>query len=104
MAASITVNQQTDLGGGLKILVGTIDLDTTYVTGGLSLDLSTYFPGDTVLMFTADNTLGVGGFKVGHDYGTATSGKITCYSGKSQAASGTSLGGYSSVKVSILGK
>ncbi len=63
-----------DMGGqGLKMIVGTIDFDASYPTGGESLDLSTDIPGLLAVFIETK-----GGYVFEYDY---TNKKVIAYNG-----------------------
>lgn len=78
MAAAFTHVATRDLGNGMKLVQGTLAMDSSYPTNGETVDLSSYFPGGSILFFMAD-TVSSKGFLLGHDYGTATAGKVKAY-------------------------
>ena len=78
MAAVYTNTQTRDLGNGLKLIRGTLAMDSSYPTDGETVDFSSYFPGGTILFFSCD-PVSAGGYVLGHNYGTAAAGKVLAY-------------------------
>jgi len=112
MAASFTKSRERDLGGGMKLVYGTLAMDSSYPTNGEALDLSTYFPGGTIHLFLADLESSQG-YILAHDGGTASGGKIKAYYADYDAAADgalievantTDLSGITAAKVMILGE
>lgn len=102
MAITATVNTQHDLGGGCKLITGTLAFDSSFVgAAGEPLDLSSYFPGGTVRGFHATPQSGL---KFAHSRGTPTSGTIMVYSGTAYVASATDLSAFSAVPFIALGE
>jgi len=78
MAAVFTKTNERDLGGGMKLVLGTLAMDSSYPTNGEDLDLSAYFPGGTILFFSSEVTSSAGHI-LAHDGGSASAGKIEAY-------------------------
>lgn len=78
MAAVFTKTNETDLGGGVKKIWGTLAMDSSYPTGGEAVDLSSYFPGASILCSGFD-LVSSGLYLLAHDGGTPTAGKIEAY-------------------------
>jgi hypothetical protein len=111
MAAVFTKTNERDLGGGVKLLLGTLAMDSSYPTNGETVDLSSYFPGGSILFFAAEPTSS-GAYVLAHDGGTATAGKIEAYycdydavadGALIEVANTTDLSGITAAKCLILG-
>lgn len=111
MAAVFTKTYERDLGNGVKLVTGTLAFDSSYPTGGEAVDLSSYFPGGTIIQVMAD-PCSSGGYVVGHDYGTPAAGKFMAYwcdydagadGALVQVTATTDLSALTAVHVTILG-
>lgn len=111
MAAVFTHVASGSLIGGFKMVIGTIAMDSSYPTGGETLDLSEYFPGDSIYSLSSELSSGAG-YILGHDGGTATAGKIEAWWADYDAgadgalievANTTDLSALTAVKVVIIG-
>ena len=78
MAAVFTKTYERDIGNGLKVVAGTLAMDSSYPTNGEAVDLSSYLPGGTIVHVAVDPA-SAGGYVIGHDYGTPTAGKFKAY-------------------------
>lgn len=76
MAATLSNVVTTPLGGGYRMVAGYATLSNVYLTGGETMDLSTYLltSGYPVVQLTGDD-----GYHVEHNRGTAAAGKILAY-------------------------
>jgi len=79
MAAVFTVKAQMSLLGGAKMVVGTLAMDSSYPSDGEALDLSSYFPGGSVLFSYGFNPGAAAGYTFVHNGGTAAAGKILAF-------------------------
>jgi hypothetical protein len=78
MAAVFTETSRIDLGSGNLLITGTLAMDSSYPTNGEALDLSGYFPGGSLWLFSAD-LVSSAGYLLAHDGGTPADGKIEVY-------------------------
>ncbi|MEE9366915.1 MAG: hypothetical protein V3W44_09535 [Dehalococcoidales bacterium] len=86
MAATVAnVKVLWSVGGGLAIS-GRATLSATYLTGGETLDLSSYFQGSPLVIPTGDD-----GYVIEHDRGNAAAGKLLARFANGGAAAGAAL-------------
>ena len=81
MAVTISVSSACELGNGERLIRGTITFDSSYPTGGETVDLSTYLSGSPTVILN-----GSGGYVAQHDQGTAAAGKVLLYEAGADAA------------------
>lgn len=111
MAAAFTKTHERDLGGGLKLVRGTIAFDNSYPTAGEAVDMSGHFPGGVILHCWSDIKT-CGGYVICHDGGTAAAGKFMAYFGDYdpaaagplvEAANATDLSGITAGVLTMIG-
>ena len=73
MAAVLTVSREQVLATGVKHIYGTLAMDSSYPTGGETLDLSDYFSNDLLFVEISGPREG---YILEHDGGTISAGKI----------------------------
>lgn len=78
MAAVFTETSRIDLGNGNLLVTGTLAMDSSYPTGGETLDVSSYFGGGN-LYFVAISPGTSGGYILASDGGTTSAQKIKAY-------------------------
>jgi|19_taG_2_1085344.scaffolds.fasta_scaffold00455_9 hypothetical protein len=88
MALTVAVITEALLPGGAKILRGTFTLDSNYVTGGETMDLSDYLKSSVVPTVICGND---GGYVLEHDQGTAAAGKVIAYYNDVNASTNAAL-------------
>jgi hypothetical protein len=81
MAVTIDVTSGCELGSGERMIRGSITFDSSYPTGGETVDLSTYLSGSPTVIVN-----GLGGYVAQHDGGTAAAGKVLLYEAGADAA------------------
>ena len=80
MAATFTVGSVTHLPNGEVLVRGTATLSNVYLTGGETLDLSTWLSGSPLVVANGDVA------NVKHNAGTAAAGKLIAYQANGGAA------------------
>jgi hypothetical protein len=87
MALSLSVTHKSPMPGGALILFGTVTFDSSYPTGGETLDVSAYFTGSPHVFLSQDD-----GYHIFHDKGTAAAGKLLVHgTGSAEKAAGTQV-------------
>lgn len=80
-AATVSVTYTNEMGGGMRMAVGTITMPEVYETNGATADLSDYFDGSPIVLLGA----GDDGVILQHNRGTAAAGLVLAYYSNSSA-------------------